>query len=299
MYVAILIFFLIALVFLVLFHWRKKRIIKRVRNMCATDKQELLNDLVRPLGYWYEPEQDVFSSTKDAWQKELGYGEIYNRAAPFGNMIFDSQPLYFDYDDRTWLIEFWKGQYGINIGSEVGIYCADHIISPELRDVTLFHAPEADEYLDISCRLRKNGVPLASLTENHWWLTIFSMGRFSQPKELSLDISLRFPNLEMRDAFLDSLSENGYDLSELYICVTTVSLNFYTSERPRPWFLLRFYRWYVQVKNRLFCWLYARVTSPFYTDRDKLLYLYYYVPFAFRHMLRLRRYSKKPKSRHH
>ncbi len=168
MYVAILIFFFVVLVFLLLSHWRKKRIVQRVRHMCATDKQELLNELVTPLGYWYEPQQDIFSSRHDAWQKELGYGEIYNQIAPFGNMIFHSQPLYFDYDGRTWLIEFWKGQYGINTGSEIGVYCADHIIPPELRDVTIFHAPDADEYLEISCRLRKNGVPLASLTERHW-----------------------------------------------------------------------------------------------------------------------------------
>ncbi len=125
------------------------------------------------------------------------------------------------------------------------------------------------------------------------------MGRFSQPKELSLDISLRFPDLEMRDAFLDSLLENGYDLGDISIHFTTVSLNFYTDNGFKPWFLRRFYHWYVQVKNRFFCWLYARVTSPFYTDRDKLLYLYYYVPFAFRRMLRLRRYRKQPSPSRH
>mgnify|MGYP000621142798 CR=1 FL=1 len=47
--------------------------------------------------------------------------------------------FYFDYQGKTWLLEFWKGQYGINTGAEIGIYRADTLLSPAQRPYTLFH----------------------------------------------------------------------------------------------------------------------------------------------------------------
>ncbi len=297
MYFIVLIIILIAILFAIVFHWRKKTIICKLCNMPKKIKCRLLNKLVEPLGYWYDPRQDIFSSTPDAWQKIYGYGEIYNHAAPFFNMIFDCQPVYFNYDGKTWLIEFWKGQYGINTGSEVGIYRADGIVPPAARDMTLFHAVKEEEYLEFFTRLRKNCCPIASLQEEHWWLTIFSMGCFSRPKELSLDISIRFPDLDMRDAFLDAMIKTGYDLEDFYICCTTVSFTFRFSHRHMC-FPKRIFCCLVQLKNRLFCRLYRFVTRPFQNSCDKLLYLYFYLPFVFRRMLRLRRFStRKNKSK--
>lgn len=297
MYFIVLIIILIAILFAIVFHWRQKTIICKLCNMPKKIKCRLLNKLVEPLGYWYDPRQDIFSSTPDAWQKIYGYAEIYNHAAPFFNMIFDCQPVYFNYDGKTWLIEFWKGQYGINTGSEVGIYRADSIVPPAARDMTLFHAVKEEEYLEFFTRLRKNCCPIASLREEHWWLTIFSMGCFSRPKELSLDISIRFPDLDMRDAFLDAMLKTGYDLEDFYICCTTVSFTFRSSHR-HVCFPKRLFCCLVQLKNRLFCRLYRFVTRSFQNSCDKLLYLYFYLPFVFRRMLRLRRFStRKNKSK--
>lgn len=296
MYYIALIIILVAIFLIILFHWRKKKIICKLCKMSQKHKCRLLNKLVEPLGYWYDPRQDIFSSTLDAWQKTFGYGKIYDHTAPFFNMIFDCQPIYFNYDGKTWLIEFWKGQYGINTGSEIGVYHADGIVPPAARDLTLFHAVKEEEYLEFFTRLRKNGCPVASLREDHWWLTIFSMGCFSHPEELSVDICIRFPDLDMRDAFLDAILVKGYDLEDFYICYTTVSFTFRSAHR-RMCLLKKLYCCLVQLKNQLFCRLYQFVTRPFHNSCDKLLYLYYYLPFVFRRMLRLRRFnSRKNKS---
>ena len=127
MYLTISIIVLIAIVCLIVFHWRKKKIICKICCMSDMHKCRLLNELVEPLGYNYYSKQDIFSSRLDAWQKDFGYGAIYDRGAPYFNMVFDSYPVYFDHDGKTWLIEFWKGQYGINTGSEVGILSLIHI----------------------------------------------------------------------------------------------------------------------------------------------------------------------------
>lgn len=256
----------------------------------------MLNELTEPLGYCYDARQDIFTSTTDAWQKKFGYGAIYDKFAPLLNMVIDSQPVYFDYDGKTWLIEFWKGQYGINTGSEVGIYHTDHIIPPAARKLTIFHAASNEEMPEITMRLRRRGCPIAALQKEHWWLTIFSMGLFSRPKELSVDITLRFHDLSMRDAFLDALLASGHDPDDIDVMYTSVSFTFHAGSQH--WFFLkRWYCHYVQFKNRIFCKLFCFVTRPFEDSGSKLLYLYYYIPFVFRRIFRLRRFGRKGK--HH
>lgn len=291
MYILLFILLLVAILFLLIFHWRKKKIIREICCMSSYYKCHLLNDLAKPFGYCYMSQKEIFTSTQDAWQKQYGYGKIYDRMAPFFNMIFDCQPVYFDYDGKTWLIEFWKGQYGINTGSEIGIYHADAIVPPGIRKRTIFHAATEEEYLFMNTELCERGRPLSDLGASHWWLTQFLPGHFSSPKNLTLEITIRFPDTEMRDAFLDALTLKGYDINHIGIFFTTVSFCFCSSPRQKC-FLKKIYRSYVQLKNRLFCKLYQFVTRPFENTCDKVLYLYYYLPFVFRRMLRLHRFKK-------
>ena len=139
-------------------------------------------------------------------------------------MVIDSQPIYFNYDGKTWLIEFWKGQYGINTGCELGVYHADGIIPPSKRKTTIFSAAEKDEYLDMSVKLFRNGKEIAIKEGKHWWQTIFSMGVFSQPKELLMKIHICFPDTRMRNAFVEGLVSAGYDPDSIFLslCSTDV-----------------------------------------------------------------------------
>ena len=73
-------------------------------------------------GFSYDAQKDLFYSTKNAWQKNFGYTHLYDVAAPIFRMIIDTEPIKFFYDNKNWLITFWKGQYGIVTGAEIGIY---------------------------------------------------------------------------------------------------------------------------------------------------------------------------------
>ncbi|MEI3236147.1 MAG: DUF4474 domain-containing protein [Lachnospira sp.] len=94
---------------------------------CAQKK--LLDELMQPFGFLSCPQQNVITSDIDSWQRTFGYTRLFDYSAPHFKMVFDCEPVYFDYDNRTWLIEFWKGQYGISCGAEIGIYRADTILS--------------------------------------------------------------------------------------------------------------------------------------------------------------------------
>ena len=117
MYLFFGIFFLVLLFFFCLNHWRRKKIIQKVRCMCMKEKCCILDELIAPFGYAYLPAQDIFTSRLDVWQRDFGYCTLYDKAAFRFNMVFDCLPVYFEYDGRTWLLELWKGQYGINTGA--------------------------------------------------------------------------------------------------------------------------------------------------------------------------------------
>ena len=302
MYIFFSVFFIIALLCFLLNHRRKKSIINKVCSMPPKDKCHMLNKLIRPLGYEYLPCEDIFFTTFDAWQRKFGYTHSYNCLAPYFNMVFDSEPVYFDYDNRTWLIEFWKGQYGINTGAEIGIYRADSIIPPQKRNKELFHTIPDEEIPRFSMKLKRyvdqKEQDIANLSMSHWWLAAFRMGCFSQPDELCADFSIDFSDCSMMQAFADALTSLGYDSCAIQMCDSIISFTYKTPLTPVPCgFLTKPVRCLAQLKNRLFCRLYLNITRPFCCTLDRLLYLYFYLPFIFRHCLRLRRCKKCHRNR--
>ena len=59
-------------------------------------------------------------------QRYFGYAYAYDAAALAMNAIIDCEPIFFDYAGKTWMIELWKGQYGLETGCEIGVYNRDH-----------------------------------------------------------------------------------------------------------------------------------------------------------------------------
>lgn len=261
-------------------------------------KCSLLNELVYPFGYDFHCDCGFFSSTVDAPQRQAGYTRLYDYMAPRFQMVFDSLPVYFDYRGRTWLIEFWKGQYGINTGAEIGIYHADSIIPESDYKNAWFSCAEENEMLDCSFRLCKCENECICNSGRHWWLTAFLVGCFSRPSCLAMESCICFPNREMLSAFLNGLKRA--DCPEDCLSVRGLSVCFVFHRDTTKYNLLtRFWRRFSQWKNKLFCKLYLWVTRPFLCTEDRVLYLYYYLPRAFRKLLRLRRFNKRCHKRRH
>ncbi len=297
MYLFFSIFFIITFIFLLFCHWRKACIINKICSMCQEEKCLLLNEIIKPFGYQYLPCEDIFVSTFSAWQREFGYTHSYNCIAPYFHMVFDNEEIYFDYKNCTWLIEFWKGQYGINTGAEIGIYRADSIIPPDQRDRAFFHTVEDDELPVFSMKLTRKSLCreqlIADLSMLHWWLAAFRMGCFSEPGDLDIQFCITFPESDMVYAFADALVELEYDRCSFKICASCISFSYRNPMSPSSCgFLTRLVRCIVQRENVFFVKLYLFMTRTFSCTLDRLLYLYYYLPFIFRHCMRLRRYRK-------
>lgn len=224
-----LLFAILLPLFLVLFilnYRHSKRNIKKVRSMCISDKCKLLRELLEPFGYSYLPSSDLFTSRRDAWQREMGYSILYDKTAHHLNMVFDSLPVYFVYQGRTWLLEFWKGQYGITTGGEIGLYYVDRLVKENERETTLFHAVPDENMLRMSFTLFKNDTPVAELNGVHWWLTAFRLGCFSSPADLTLCASVDFPYPDMARAFIKGLYAAGYEPCNICCRCNTVTFSF-------------------------------------------------------------------------
>ena len=139
------IFLALFLILLIWAIWRREMCKSKIRHMGREEKQKLLSDLTAPFGFLYEPGQDIFVSRRNAWQRKEGYEALFDNLAPNFNMIMDVFPVYFDYRDKTWLIEFWKGQYGINTGAEVGVYHANRLIPKNQRKWVHYNAVSDEE----------------------------------------------------------------------------------------------------------------------------------------------------------
>ena len=178
-------------------------------------------------GFAYEEANDLFYSTKNAWQKNFGYTHIYDVWAPIFRMIIDTEPIKFYYNNKNWLITFWKGQYGIVTGAEIGIYATS---SKNINKKTLYLPIKDNDLIHMSIILYKNNQEVARISAKHWWLTVFKLGMFSKPKELSMDVSITFPDRGMLNAFLTSFTKLGYKSKDFKVIGKTF---YFLYKRPR------------------------------------------------------------------
>lgn len=291
MYLFLYILLIFLLFFFLLGLIRRCRVIKKVCNMKYLEKCQLLQELLAPFGYYYCRGQDVISTRNDAWQRQAGYTALFDRAALHLHMVFDALPIYFDYRGRTWLIEVWKGQYGINTGAEVGVYYADGIIAPTEHSSAHFNAVSDSDRLPIAFTLYRNTEIVATMSDRSWWLTAFLVGEYSKPSRLSMDISISFPNSEMQCSFMNALRQSDNPHLEYRRHNLTVHIHYAIGcpvspicpEEIGPFRRLRIV--WVQCCNKLFCGLYRLLARPFNTTLDRVVFLYELLPFLIRRML--------------
>ncbi len=177
-------------------------------------------------GYLYSPEGKYFYTAADPWQRVVGYNAIFDTLAPLTFINFDTERVYFTYDGKDWLVQFWKGQYGlIFYGAEIGVY-------NKLSTTPIAHyaCAEDDERIKMSMTFyqRKSIFDdesdwVAKFTRpygEYWWCTGFLPGNvFGNYQNLRIDARITLYDEEMLNAFVEGLkatsisySVNGLDV---------------------------------------------------------------------------------------
>lgn len=88
-----------------------------------------INTLAAPitkglLGFNYNEEKDSYYTSEGSLQNAWGFGAAIDEFGPLLGMDLYHKDIVFELDDKEYLIELWKGEYGwgITSGGEVGIY---------------------------------------------------------------------------------------------------------------------------------------------------------------------------------
>jgi len=220
-------------------------------------------------GYLYDEKQDIFYSSMEPWQRNMGYCSFYDEAAILSGMIIDCEPVKFIYEGREWLIEFWKGQYGMSTGCEIGAYIKEENEMGVFKEA-FYNCVKDEDRLQMSFSLRKNGKTLFSRNEKHWWLTGFKLGEFSQTTDLIMDVSVTLKDFIMRDEFIIALKSVGYLKAEIFINGKTVSFRFNKPRTRQPSTRIEELNRISQRKNEILCDKYQDITRGYATFSEKM-----------------------------
>ena len=175
-------------------------------------------------GYLYDPTGKYFYTSDDPWQRNVGYNSIFDTAAPLSLINFDTVRLRFPYGDKDWMIQLWKGQYGlIFYGAEVGIYT-----KPKDRALMHYDCASDDEMLKMSMIFNeyKNGSWQQRFTRPYgyyWWCTGFLPGnKLGDFSVLKLNMRITAKDYDMLRGMKDALEANNisYSLSGLDVYFT-------------------------------------------------------------------------------
>ncbi len=167
------------------------------------------------LGYLYDPKEGCFYTSADPWQRVVGYNEIFDIMGPFTFIDFDTVRCRFDYKDKNWMIQLWKGQYGLVFyGAEVGVYT-----KPKDRELMHYDCATDSEMLKMSMTFIEKEKFFGKVTWEekftrpygyYWWCTGFLPGnKYGKFDELKLDMRITMKDYEMLSGFTAALKENG------------------------------------------------------------------------------------------
>ncbi|HBL40807.1 MAG TPA: hypothetical protein DDY98_04255 [Ruminococcaceae bacterium] len=159
------------------------------------------------LNYSYSEAGNYFYTDDNPWQRSLGFNRLYDMGAAFTCMYYDTVRIYYSYGNYDWLVQMWKGQYGlIFIGSEIGLYYKEKTKSTAHYDC----ATEAME-IPMQMTLYRDGKELFTRPyAPHWWITAFVPGKlkkFSDRSELTMVAKMTFKTEGERIAFCNALAK--------------------------------------------------------------------------------------------
>ena len=161
-------------------------------------------------GYQFDPVGQYYFTPNDPWQRNFGFNTLYDLGASFVNFYYDTFRCRFTYRGMDWLVQFWKGQYGlVFLGAEIGTY-----YKPLDREYAHYDAVSDDDALYMSMTLyRKGEERLTREYAKYWWCTGFSPGlldSFRDRSELTLKARLTMKDQEMLQLFTEQLESQGH-----------------------------------------------------------------------------------------
>lgn len=176
-------------------------------------------DKAKLASYKYDPDGNYYyTDDKDCWQSNMGFTQVYDNLAVISMMYYDTVRTTFEYENKEWMIQIWKGQYGYAfVGGEVGVYtrkigndsvpfkCADKEDWLKMEMAFLWDEMHDGNYQTIFNRDY----------DDYWWCTGFVVGFESAASmkdrtQFRLVHHITFKTEEMANLFCEAFEANGF-----------------------------------------------------------------------------------------
>ncbi len=194
----------------------------------VTKNSNLIRDLLEKqqiLSYQYSYIDDYYyTNDKDAWQYDFGFGKIYDIAAPYILLEYDYVRIFFTYEDKDWMLQMWKGQYGmIFYGGEIGIYNREHS-EDGVSEWAMYECPAEEDWLMMEMTLYHQDLSGRYVREftreydKYWWCTGFKNGHLREQEpadELRMVGRITLKDEEMAKIVADGLKECKFRVSRM------------------------------------------------------------------------------------
>lgn len=165
------------------------------------------------IGYLYDFEGQYFYTASDPWQRNFGFSPIYDVGAQFATMIYTTKRFYFSWNNLDWMIQVWKGDYGIVIGAEVGVYTK----VPGSGVAGFYECAEDENCLNMSMVVKLDDTKIIDRSYgSYWWCTGFilqnPLNPYLQPWETWLQGSVCTDRMTMiaRITLKDEKMRDGF-----------------------------------------------------------------------------------------
>ncbi len=154
-------------------------------------------------------------------QANFGYNRLYDWGAQLIDFSIDTARMKFEYNDKEYMIQIWKGQYISGemgtVGGEVGLYTRP---KGTVSAVGHYNCAPYEEWLNMEMTVLwdedGSGNYLPQLTRAyslHWWPTGFVFGQLADKKDsdpLRILCRITFNEEGMANAFAEALAQEGF-----------------------------------------------------------------------------------------
>lgn len=163
----------------------------------------------------------IYNDDKDpnSFQKNFGYHPIYDLGANLIDFSIETTRLDFDYEDKEYRIQLWKGQYISGeigtVGGEIGVYTR-----PERASGQFYNCASEDDWVPMEMTVYwdefDNGEYLPQFSRNYadfWWCTGFVDGQLKNRRDsntMRVLARITWETEEQAELFVEAMRKKGF-----------------------------------------------------------------------------------------
>lgn len=143
-------------------------------------------------GFDFNAKDYVVTAPIYCWMRDFGFCIEYDWLCYLLPVYrYETRRFRFEYGEKEWMVQMWKGNYLITNGGEVGIYYRDK------NKFGSYYDTVSDEYMiPMTLKIIHKDETLVDVEQFHWWVNGFRLANNNlyHPRYLTLESTLHFEN---------------------------------------------------------------------------------------------------------